>query len=187
MTTDASEYLQYIDGGDGEARAPVDMSQLNELADQQAEAEAEVARLEAKLNEAREKLKAICERQLPELMDLIGLEEFKSRSGLRIKIDETIRASIPKARTIEAMAWLKSQNHDALIKRSVAVEFGRGEDAKANDLCRRLVQDGFSPNDEAKVHPSTLSAFVREKLKAGEEVPLDLFGVFRQRTSKILT
>ena len=40
-------------------------------------------------------------------------------------------------------------------------------------------------DDVANVHPSTLAAFVREKLREGEELPLDLFGVHRQRIAKI--
>lgn len=182
---EAADYAQYVSPDDS---APVvDLSQLQDLAEKQALAEAQVAGLEAQLNKAREELKDLAERQVPELMDQIGIEEFRTRTGLKIKIDEVIRASIPKARTGEAHAWLKANNHEALIKRTVAVPFGKGEDEKAQELERYLAKQGYPTENEAKVHPQTLAAWVREKLKTGAEIPLDLFGVFRQRVSKIQT
>lgn len=163
----------------------IDLAQLQDLAEQQAKAEAEVARIEADLNAARERLKDLSERRVPELMDEIGLGDFTTRTGLKITIEETIRASIPKPRSYEAFTWLINNNHAALIKRSVSVDFGKGEDEKAKELEAYLSKQGYAPENNANVHSQTLSAWVREKLKMGEEIPLDLFGVFRQRVSKI--
>lgn len=178
--TAASEYLDYVQpttsGGE--------LTQLTQLAEQQASAQAKVSDLEAQLNKAREELRDIAERQVPELMDQIGVSEFKTATGLKIKIDETIRASIPKAKAPLAFAWLKQNGHAAMIKRVVSVAFGKGEDERAEALREKLASD-FPVEDNASVHPSTLAAFVREKLREGEEVPLDLFGVHRQRVSKI--
>ncbi len=179
-----SAYLDYVQpqfaGGE--------LSQLTQLAEQQAFAQAKVADLEAQLNKAREELRDIAERQLPELMDQIGIGEFKTTTGLKIKIDETIRASIPKAKAQLALAWLKNNGHGSLIKRVVSVSFGRGEDEQAEQLVKKLNEElHIEAEDSASVHPSTLAAFVREKLRNGEEIPLDLFGVHRQRVSKIET
>lgn len=175
-------YLDYVQP----QTAGGELSQLSALAERQAAAQAKVADLEAQLNKAREELRDIAERQVPELMDRIGIDEFKTTTGLKIKIDETIRASIPKAKAPLALAWLKNNGHGSLIKRVVSVTFGRGEEEKADELCRRLAGE-FEVDDNASVHPSTLAAFVREKLRNGEEIPLDLFGVHRQRVAKIET
>ncbi len=181
MTEAQNDYLKYVG-----ATSSGDLAQLQELADQQAAAEAKVARIEAELTAAREEVRDLSERQLPELMDQIGLETFRTRSGLTIDVKETIRASIPKARSARAFAWLKANGHEAMIKRVVAVSFGKGEDAKAEAL-REALESEFDVEDKASVHPSTLSAWVREKLAKGEELPLELFGVHRQRVSKITT
>jgi len=177
-------YLDYVQpqttGGE--------LSQLSALAERQAAAQAKVADLEAQLNKAKEELRDIAERQVPELMDRIGIDEFKTTTGLKIKIDETIRASIPKAKAPLALAWLKQNGHGSLIKRVVSVTFGRGEDEKAEQLLKKLNDElHLEAEDNSSVHPSTLAAFVREKLRNGEEVPLDLFGVHRQRVAKIET
>lgn len=181
MDNDTSAYLEFVQPqslGSGE------LSQLSQLAEKQAAAAARVADLEAQLNAAREELRDIAERQVPELMDQIGIDEFKTTTGLKIKIEETIRASIPKAKAHLAFAWLKEHGHAAMIKRVVSVSFGKGEDEKAEELRQRLAEE-FEVEDAASVHHSTLTAWVREKLREGEEVPLDLFGVHRQRVAKI--
>lgn len=178
---DSTQYLEYV----SPAASGGELAQLAHLAELQAQAQARVADLEAQLNSAREELRDISERQVPELMDQIGIGEFTTTSGLKVKVDETIRASIPKAQAPRAFAWLKEHGHDAMIKRVVSVSFGKGEDDMAEALQNRLIQDHYEVEGGASVHPSTLSAFIREKLKAGEEVPLELFGVHRQRVSKI--
>lgn len=162
-----------------------ELAQLQKLAEQQARAEAEVKDLEARLNKSREALNDIAQRQVPDLMDQIGITEFKTTTGLFIKIDEIIRASIPKARSAPAFAWLRANGHSALIKRVVSVAFGKGEDEKAEELHTMLEKLEFELEDNSSVHPSTLSSFVKEKLREGEDLPLDLLGVHRQRISKI--
>ena len=40
-------------------------------------------------------------------------------------------------------------------------------------------------NLERKVEPMTLQAFIKEHLAAGKDIPLDIFGVYRQRIAKV--
>lgn len=179
--SNANEYLDYAQPTAG----AVDIQRLHELAELQARADADVKDLEAKLAAARERFKSLSEHQLPELMDEIGMAEFKTSTGLSIKITETIRASIPKAREALAFQWLRDNNNASMIKRIVSVSFGKGEDEKASELLNQLAQQELEADDKSSVHPSTLAAFVREKLASGEEIPQELFGVHRQRISKI--
>jgi hypothetical protein len=172
------DYVQTVPEGE--------LSQLQSLAEFQAAAQSKVDNLEAQLAKAREELKDLAERRVPELMDQIGMVEFKTTSGLIIKIDETIRASIPKAKAPFAFAWLRENGHAALIKRKVSVAFGKGEDESAEQLLEALSGD-YEVEDDVSVHSSTLAAFVREKLRDGVDIPLDLLGVHRQRISKLDT
>lgn len=175
-----TDYLDYVkpESTGGE------LSQLSLLAEAQAAAAAKVADLEAQLESARAELRDYAEHKVPELMDQIGIGEFKTTSGLKIKIQETIRASITKAAAVRAFAWLRENGHAAMIKRTISVALGKGEEEKAAKL-HALLDGEFELDDAEAVHPSTLSAFVREKLREGEEVPIDLFGVHRQRVSKL--
>lgn len=176
-----ADYTQAQDDGNA-------LAELSLLADRQAEAALRVAELEKQLEEARGRLRGISDRQLPEKMDELGMEEFKTRSGLHIRIKEAIRTSIPKTRQAEAFEWLRQNGYGGLIKRIVAVKFGKGEDEVAEKLARDLARDlanGREVDDTASVHPSTLLSFVTEQLANGVDLPLDLFGVHRQRTSVI--
>ena len=163
------------------------LAELSKLADQQADAEREVARLGTELAKATDVLRSISEQELPTLMDKLGMEKFKTTSGLEIDIKETIRASIPKARAEEAYNWLDENGHAAIIKRMFAVSFGRDEEKWARkfaaDLRRRKRE--LAVADIKKVESSTLRAFVKGQLEDGIDLPMELFGVFRQRVAKI--
>lgn len=161
------------------------LAMLYGLAQEQADAEADVARLEAELEKAREKLKDISERRLPDAMDEIGMADFTTSSGLKILIEEKIRCSIPKAVEDQAFGYLRANGLGSLIKRKVSVEFGKGEDEQAADLVKWLVKNYESTEDKSSVHPSTLTSVIKGKLEDGEEFPQELFGVFRQRASVI--
>ncbi len=85
----------------------------------------------------------------------------------------------------QALNWLEANGHGALIKRTVEVPFGRGSDQKAIELKDSLREQGMKAVFERKVESATLRAFVSEKLEGGEEIPLDLFKVVRDRRAKV--
>ena len=164
-----------------------ELVKLASLADDQQRAEAEVARLEAELKKAKENLTRISEGLLPELMDELGMEHFKTTSGIEIAIEEKIHASIPKARNAEAIAWLDDNEHSGSVKRQFVIRFNRDEQAWANrfaaDLRKRKKKVDAEMNHS--IHPSTLRALMKELLERGDDVPLELFGIHRRRVSKI--
>lgn len=184
MSSDTEQgYDVYLD--DISADSSDVLAKLGQLAEQQLAAEREVEDAERALAAANAKLDDLANRQIPELMDSVGMKELKTRSGLKVIIRETIRASISGERAPEAFAWLRDHNHASLIKRVISVAFGRGEDTKAADIVAAVEALGVHPDNKESVHPQTLSAFVKEQLEEGVDVPMDLLGVFRQRVSKI--
>lgn len=177
------EYEDYITPA---PEAAVSLAELQKLAELQAEAEAKVKRIEAELSAAQKVLSDLAERQVPELMDSIGIEEFTTRTGLKISIKEVIRASIPKANEVRAFAWLRANGSGALIKRNIVASFGMGEDDQADHLLDIMQEEHIEGvSDKQSVHPSTLSSFVTKRLEAGEELPIELFGVHRQRFAQV--
>lgn len=161
------------------------LSQLSQLAERQLEAEKRVAEKERELEEAKSHLRDLAEVQIPELMDGAGVLEYRTTTGLFISIKETIRASVTEEKKPEAFAWLRNNGHGALISRVVSVSFGRGEDTKAEELVEELGVKGLSPESKTSVNANTLSAFVREQLREGLDIPVELFGVHRQRVAKV--
>lgn len=163
------------------------LAQLSGLALDQKRAEAEVARLEEALRKAKETLKDISEHRMPALMDEAEMSEFKTKDGIKIKIKETIRASIKDENAAKAFAWLEEHEHGNLIKREFKIEFGKDEESWAkrfqSDLAKR--KKPLKHTLKRSVHPQTLSAFITEQLREGVDVPLATFGAFRQRASEI--
>lgn len=176
-------YTEYQDQSTSEDA----LAQLGRLAEDLAQADAEVAEIEAKLQEAREKQRDLSEFRIPQLMDDIGIADFTTSSGFKVSVKETIRASIPAARRGEATEWLDEHGHAALVKRAFTIEFDKEEEEKARQFAEELRQreDRLRVAEDFKVHPSTLSAWAKEQLAEGVDIPLDLFGVYRQRVAKI--
>ena len=163
------------------------LARLSGLVDDQLHAEARVARLEQELQQAKETLRHISENQLPALMEEAQMDAFTTQSGAVVKIDQRIRGSIPKATEAQAFAWLEEHGHERLIKRQFVVEFGKEEDKWADKFERDLAQRKrpLAVKRKKTVAPQTLQSFVRGQLEEGVVIPMDTFGVFRQRFAKV--
>jgi len=162
-----------------------DLEELTLLAERLQEADLEVAKAEEALRKAKKVQTDLAEHQIPEKMDEIGMDNFTTKSGFQISVKETIRASIPAARKAEAFQWLEEHGHGGLIKRTVVVGFDRDEEEKATELRAGLEAEFENVKTDKKVEPSTLRAFIAERLKLEEDIPLPLFGAFRQRKAKV--
>jgi hypothetical protein len=180
MTTTAHDYSAY------QEQPTEDMFRvLHDLVERQVNAEAAVLTCEEELKRAKEVLRQIAEVQLPAHLDQMKLQEFTLQNGLKVEVGENIRASIPKDKKAEAIKWLIDNGHGGLVKTSVAVGFGAGEVDKAMELQTELLKLGFVPESDTGVHASTLGAFVRGALEEGQDIPLDLLGVYRQRVTTV--
>jgi hypothetical protein len=89
-----------------------------------------------------------------------------------------ISANISKDRSAGAHEWLRDNGFGDLIKNTVSVNFGKGEDDKAGELIKGLEDSGYNVDQKEAVHPSTLKAFCKEQIEKGSEIPTDLFGIF---------
>lgn len=148
-------------------------------------AEAEVVAAQEALKAAQEKHRELSEQRIPELMETLGLEEFTTKSGRRVKIKTKIRASIAGARKHEAIQWLEENGHGSLIKRTVMVAFDRTQQSDAKNLLTSLRGKFAGVKEEIKVEPMTLTKFVNDILKEGKEIPCELFGVYHQRFTEV--
>jgi hypothetical protein len=156
------------------------MNRLVEMANRKLSLEAEIAELEGEMKLKQEELRILTENDLPEAMEEEGVIEFTLEDGRKVLIATSYHAAISEANEVSAFRWLRDNGFDAIIKRNVSLEFGRGEDelaAKYVDWLNKHYPDRTF-KDKSSVHHSTLKAFVRERIEAGEDIPLDVFGVF---------
>ena len=155
-----------------------DLRQVSGLVRQQLILEQRVEDLAADLKKAQADLAHISGEALPAALAEHGLTELKMADGSKVTIATVISANITKDRANEAHDWLRANGHADLIKNTVSVAFGKGEDEKAAALIRQLDEDGWAPDSKEAVHPSTLKAFCKEQIERGTAIPSELFGIY---------
>lgn len=161
------------------------LAEIADLVAYQIEVEDQLEAHERKLRELKATLEDVRTRRLPLALQQMNLTDLRTKDGFRVLVKDITRASIPKARKDEALQWLNEEGHGDLIKHVVSASFGKGEDNSAREAVEYLESVGRQPKDERSVHPSTLSAFVREQIEAGVDVPHELFGVYVGQVAKI--
>ena len=122
----------------------------------------EVEDLEAVTKERKDQLRKLTEQAIPEALAETGMRGFVMEDGSKVELKDFYSASISAARKAEAFQWLRDHKMDDLIKNTVSVKFGRGED----ELCSRLLEilgtQGYPAEQTEKIEPMTLKAWVKE-------------------------
>lgn len=148
------------------------------LARRAKELEKEIAELEESLKERAEQYRKLTEQSIPEAMAETGMKKFVMEDGSSIDIKPFYGASIAKARQAEAYQWLRDNGFDDIIKNTVSVRFGRGEDELCVRLLNLLGTQGFPAEQAQKIEPQTLKAWVKERVEKGDSLDTELFGIF---------
>lgn len=127
-------------------------------------------RLEEKTKEANERIQQLSTKLIPDMMMSIGMSEVTLNTGRRITLKPDIHASVSKERMAYALVWLRNHNMDSIAKQSIKLDVAFAE---------AIEQTGLPFTREATIHPSTLLAFVKERLAAEDNAtfPRELFGV----------
>lgn len=149
-------------------------------------AEAEVAAAEAALREKKARLRGIVEHELPELMLELNQPVLHTSDGRKVEIKDVVRATLPEANRPRGYAWLIENGHAGIVKRTVEVAFAAIEGEKAEKLLHDLEGDfGANARQNMKVEPSTLTAWAKKRLAAGEALPQDIFDIREFKHAKV--
>jgi hypothetical protein len=142
------------------------------LAELMLKQEADVAAAEVALAEAKAKHRRTEQEDLPELMQELGLLEFKLLDGTKIIFDPDVQCGIKVENRAPAALWLIEHGFGGIIKTQLTIGFGRGEREKALEAAEKIeAQTGFACGFEETVHPSTLKSFVKEQREKGTNFP----------------
>jgi len=133
----------------------------------------------------KEQYRKLTEETIPEALSELGMTSFRMDDGSSIEVKPFYSASISEARRAEAFQWLRDHGFDDIIKNTVSVRFGRGEDELCNRLLGMLGQQGFPVEQSEKIEPSTLKAWVKERVTRGEQFPMELFGAYIGKKASI--
>jgi hypothetical protein len=186
-TDDAFDYGADADPDqEAVARAFADLDKLTLQAERLT---AQRKQAEDQLQKIKQAEEQLLNKDIPELLAKMRLEECTTASGIQVKVKREIKASLPGHDRVEArmgaLSWLIEHGHSGVIKNSVAVVLDRGEDARADELVVELRGKGFEVESKKDVHASTLSALVRELVADGKIVPRDIFNLFDMRLARL--
>ena len=179
MTIDFETDAQAIEVAD------TSLLSISELAKAALLLEKDITDLEATLTEKKEALRNLTDERLPDALKEIGMTKFQMTDGSVIEVKPFYSASIPVDRRGEAYEWLRAHGYDDIIKNTVSVQFGRGEDDAAGDLINSIRKQGLLPEQAEKIESQTLKAWVREMVEQGTEFPTELFGAYTGFKAKI--
>ena len=148
-----------------------------------------IGNTEERLRKLKEQYRQLSEEDLPQKMTELGMQDLRLEDGSRITIDMFYATRINKNNRDAAHAWLREQGHGDIIKNQVSVSFGKGEDETALETMALLEKEGLFPDQKESVHPSTLKAFVKERIESGDNAftpdTQKLFSVYQGKRTKI--
>lgn len=151
---------------------------IGAMAKRAKELEKDIEELESVLSERKEKYRKLLEESIPSALNEMGMKSFKMADGSSIEVKAFYSASINANNRGAAYQWLRDKGYDDIIKNTVSVQFGRGEDQLCEGLLNQLREQNYPVTQAEKIEPQTLKAFVREMVERGEALPTELFGVF---------
>ena len=173
---DESTALSSVDTGTGK--------QLSQLVRNLRNVENQIEDAENHIKSLKQEKHRLSVENIPALMDEMGVERLDV-DGLTVERKMIVSASIPKDRKDEAYSWLRENGCDDIIKNDVTCSFGKGQDNSAKNVIAILQDAGFDPATKTHVHPSTLKAFVKERVTDGKPIDLDMFGAFISNAAQL--
>ena len=124
---------------------------------------------EARAKEAKLEYLRIVRELIPTEMQEMGVDSV-SVDGNSVSLSPFVYASIPEKNKEEAFNFLRSI----------------GEDDMAGAFFEACKSQGHNPEQKQSIHPSTLKAWVKERMASGGEINLETFGAFIGTEAKIV-
>ncbi len=155
---------------------------LHDMAHKALEMQEWIAQTEEVVKAAKSELHRIRTGPLVDLMAEVGTTKVQLEDGTSLATSQIVSGSLPKdaeARQ-EAVNWLREHDGAGLLRTQVIVDLPKGKegDELARALMALIESSGHTPRLEAAVHPQSLAAFVRERMRDGKPVEPQKLGVF---------
>lgn len=149
--------------------------------------EGQISELEAVLKSLSSHANDLKTKVIPDKMAEVGLSEFATPDGHKIKVEEFVAGSLPKEieRRADALKALEDWGADGVIKNEINLSFEKSQHNEAMALVDDLRNRGIDCELKSGVHPQTYLAIIRERLASGEPVDLEVMGVFSGRRTKV--
>ena len=176
------------------APASNELGAIAEAAQRMQVLEDEIKELDEQRKEKEQTLKKLAEQEMPDLMHELNVKNFTLTDGSKVGLVDIVSASIPSAGAIgrakgdtkeelierqqSCFDWLRGHGGGDIIKSTVEVQFGKGEDKNCSKFKQRLREEKIFYQDSMGVHPGTLKAFIGECLARGLNIPAEMFKLY---------
>lgn len=166
--------------------APDKLDALNAALAEAIDLEVLAEQLEADLKAAKKALNTLRATRIPDMMGELGMDSVTFR-GWKVSVEDFVSGSLPKDPVAHerAVRWLEGEGAGGLIKTDLSIAFGRSQHNEALDLAGRLESEGLAPSVKSTVHPQTLCAFARERIRNGEPLDLEALGLYTGKVAKM--
>ena len=134
----------------------------------------EIKEAEQHLDHLVNKRKHIEESLLPDLFSEAGISDITMDDGRKVVLKEFYVGSMKNPGTTE---WLDRNGFGDLIKNTLTINFGRGENSLSKELKDYLIEKGLGYSDKEAVHHATLRSFINEQIEVNPDFPRELFNV----------
>jgi len=159
------------------------LESVSKLAQEQLALEQEIARIEAELSEKKKAYSELSEIKIPELMEEIGIDEFRLANGVRVSVNPFYSGKITD---IAAYKWLEENGEADIIKGEVSIPFPKGFSKQHLRAIVNVSKElGLDAQVGEQVHPSTLRAWIKEMIQSGKQFPRELFNVYVGKRTKL--
>jgi hypothetical protein len=139
--------------------------------------------------ELREKaFKNLSEVVIPEAMQSVNMKSFELANGFKLEVKPFVVVTLPKENSDIADTWLDENGHSGMMKHHIDVYIPKGTNQSAlSELTDRIAQLGYEYSDNKTIHYQTLLKWGREMTEEGEQIPEDIFKVYRGYKTEIKT
>ena len=173
-----------------------DLKSLTEMIDNMLKNEKAIEDTKSALKVLEQAQRQLSEVDIPTKMKEIGMKEFVTNKGDKIKIKSfytgyipTIKACLKSQELAErrqkCIDYLSKDENSSLVKNELSISFSRTQDNEAKDLKAELEKKGYAPTLNESVNANSLKSHINVVKEKGLEFDDELFKVFLKTETKI--
>ena len=173
-----------------------DLKSLTEMIDNMLKNEKAIEDTKSALKVLEQAQRQISEVDIPTKMKEIGMKEFVTNKGDKIKIKSfytgyipTIKACLKSQELAErrqkCIDYLSKDENSSLVKNELSISFSKTQDNEAKDLKAELEKKGYAPTLNESVNANSLKSHINVVKEKGLEFDDELFKVFLKTETKI--
>ena len=151
---------------------------LSQLAYYMKEEQEEIERLEALLEASKRRYSDLSEVEIPQLMNDIGVQQFRLSDGTKFEIRPVLKVSPDKSNMDAVDDWLTEHGHGGMVKTKIDISLPKSS-SRLEEVKEALYEMGIEYTVSKTIHPQTLWKWGREMEDEGMVIPEDLFSIYR--------